>query len=51
MSEINDLANNLISILESMNMKSTADSFKLEFTSKIKEKQISQFQLKPHFKV
>lgn len=33
MSEMNDIAKNLISILESMNMKSTADSFKLEFTS------------------
>lgn len=35
MSEMNDLAKNLISILESMNMKSTADSFKAEFSSKI----------------
>lgn len=34
MSEMSDLANNLISIFECMNMKSTADSFKSEFTSK-----------------
>ncbi len=33
----NDIAKNLISILESMNMKSTADSFKFEFTSKNKQ--------------
>lgn len=33
MSETNEIAKNLIAILESMNMKSTADSFKSEFTS------------------
>jgi hypothetical protein len=33
MSEINDIAKNLVLVLESMNMKSTADSFKLEFSS------------------
>ena len=34
MSETNEKAKNLIAILESLNMKSTADSFKLEFSRK-----------------
>jgi len=35
MSEMNDIAKKLITVLESMNMKSTADSFRNEFSSNV----------------
>lgn len=45
--EVNDIAQSLLTILESMNMRSTADSFRVEFSSKSKIFILSTF----HFNI
>ena len=49
MSETNEIAKNLYSILESLNMKSTADSFKLEFSRNLNKNKNIKFFTKENF--